>query len=181
MIKDGKVYNDVYSNGNIMCVTSDGGMFTAVAGMTTDEMLERSVRDTYCFGPTLVADGQRFEISGDFNQTYRYQRTAVGMVSPGDYYLVVVDGKGAGGSAGMTYEEIQDVFLDLKCQYAYMMDGGGSSTLVFKGRVLNTLTDGGNERPCADILYFIDAGDGAEGNDIVIHEDEAMLRPGSQK
>lgn len=180
MIKDGEIYNDVYSNGNIMCVTSDGGMFTAVAGMTTQEMLERSVRDTYCFGPTLVEGGKRYEISNQFNQTYRYQRTAVGMVSPGDYYLVVVDGKGAGGSAGMTYEEIQDVFLDLECQYAYMMDGGGSSTLVFKGRVLNTLTDGGRERPCADILYFIDVGDGGEGDDIIIHEDEAMLRPPSR-
>lgn len=180
MIKEGEVYNDVYSNGNIMCVTSDGGMFTAVAGMTTEEMLNRSVIDTYCFGPTLVENGQRYEISGDFNQTYRYQRTAVGMVSPGDYYIVVVDGKGAGGSEGMTYEEIQDVFLDLDCQYAYMMDGGGSTTLVFKGRVINSLTDGGRERPVADILYFIDAGDGGEGDNIVIHEDEAMLRPGSE-
>lgn len=179
MIKEGKVYNDVYSNGNIMCVTSDGGMFTAIAGMTTEEMLNRSVIDTYCFGPTLVENGQRYEISGDFNQTYRYQRTAVGMVSPGDYYIVVVDGKGAGGSEGMTYEEIQDVFLDLNCQYAYMMDGGGSTTLVFKGRIINSLTDGGRERPVADILYFIDAGDGGEGDDIVIHEDEAMLRPSS--
>lgn len=180
MIKGGEIYSDIYSNGNIMCVTSDGGMFTAAAGMTTREMLERSVWDTYCFGPTLVEGGERYQISNQFNQTYRYQRTAVGMVSPGNYYLVVVDGKGAGGSAGMTYEEIQDVFLDLDCEYAYMMDGGGSSTLVFKGNVLNTLTDGGRERPCADILYFIDVGDGGEGDAIVVHEDEAMLRPPSQ-
>ena len=26
MIKNGKIYNDVYSNGNIFCVTQDGGM-----------------------------------------------------------------------------------------------------------------------------------------------------------
>lgn len=82
----------------------------------------------------------------------------------------------------MTYEELQQVFLDLGCQYAYHLDGGGSTTLVFKGRVLNMLTDsGGKERPCADILYFIDAGDGAEGDEILIHEDEAMIRrPGGK-
>lgn len=176
MIKEGEVYSDVYSNGNIMCVTSDGGMFTAVAGMTTEDMLNRGVRDTYCFGPTLVEEGKAYEITAAFQQTYRYQRSAVGMVSPGDYYIVVVDGKGSGGSQGMTYEEIQQVFLDLNCQYAYNMDGGGSTTLVFKGRVLNALTDG-NERPCADILYFIDAGDGGEGDEIIVHEDEAMLQP----
>ena len=27
------------------------------------------------------------------------------------------------------------------------------------------------ERPCGDILYFIDVGNGAEGEEIVIHED----------
>lgn len=179
MIKNGKIYNDVYSNGNIFCVTQDGGMFTAAAGMTAEDMLNRGVKDTYCFGPTLVENGKASEISGQFTQTARYQRTAVGMVHPGEYYLVAVDGKGAGGSEGMTYQELQQVFLDLGCEYAYHLDGGGSTTLVFKGRVLNMLTDGGKERPCGDILYFIDVGNGAEGEEIVIHEDEAMIRPSS--
>lgn len=178
MIKGGEIYNDVYSNGNIMCVTTDGGMFTAVAGMTAQQLLERGVRDTYCFGPTLVENGEAYEISGAFRETYRYQRSAVGMVSPGDYYIVSVDGKGASGSQGMNYEELQKIFLDLGCQYAYNLDGGGSTTLVFKGRVLNSLTDG-RERSVADILYFIDVGDGLEGDEIIVHEDEAMLKPPS--
>lgn len=182
MIKNGKIYNNTYSNGNILCVTGDGGMFTAEAGMTTEEMLNRNVKDTYCFGPTLIEEEKAAVIDSRFRQRTRYQRMAVGMVSPGNYYLVAVDGKGAGGSQGMIYEELQQVFLDLGCQYAYHLDGGGSTTLVFKGRVLNMLTDsGGKERPCADILYFIDAGDGAEGEEILIHEDEAMIRrPGGE-
>lgn len=180
MIKGGVVYNDVYSNGNIFCITGDGGMFTADAGMTTEDMLNRDVQDTYCFGPTLVDGGKAAEISDQFHQTARYQRTAVGMVSPGEYYIVVVDGKGAGGSQGMTYEELTQVFLDLNCDYAYNLDGGGSSTLVFKGRVINTLTDGsGVERACGDILYIIDADDSAEGSEIVVHKDEGMLKPSS--
>lgn len=176
MIKGGRIYNDVYSNGNIFCVTEDGGMFTAAAGMTTKDLLNRGVQDTYYFGPTLVENGEASGISGQFHQTSRYQRAAVGMVSPGDYYLVVVDGKGYGGSQGMTYQELQQVFLDLGCDYAYNLDGGGSATLVFKGRVLNMLTDNGKERACGDILYFVDAGNGSEGKDIVVHEDEGMIR-----
>ena len=97
------------------------------------------------------------------------------MVSPGDYYLVVVDGKGADGSQGMSYQELQQTFLDLGCDYAYNMDGGGSATLVFKGKVLNDLTDNGKERPCGDILYFVDAGEGSEGDEIIVHEDEGMI------
>lgn len=176
MIKSGEIYNDIYSNGNIMCVTQDGGMFTAPLAMTTEEMISRGVKDTYCFGPTLVENGESYEISGDFNQTYRYQRTAVGMVSPGEYYIIIVEK--AGESQGMTYTELQQVFLELGCDYAYNLDGGGSTTLVFKGRILNSLTDGA-ERPCGDILYFIDAGDGGEGEEIIIHEDEGMLKPSS--
>lgn len=177
MIKGGKIYADLPSNGNIFCVTGDGGMFTATAGLTARQLQKRNVKDTYCFGPTLVEGGEKYPISGDFQQTYRYQRTAVGMVNPGEYYLVAVQGGGAKGSKGMTYEELQEVFLDLGCDYAYNLDGGGSTTLVFKGRILNVLTDAAGERPCGDILYFIDAGDGHEGEDILVHEEEAMLLP----
>lgn len=177
MIKGGKIYKNLPSNGNIMCVTKEGGMFTAAAGLTARQLLKRNVKDTYCFGPTLAEGGEKYPISGDFQQTYRYQRTAVGMVNPGEYYLVAVQGNGAGGSKGMTYEELQEVFLDLGCDYAYNLDGGGSVTLVFKGRILNALTDAAGERPCGDILYFIDAGDGQEGEEIVVHEEEAMLLP----
>ena len=176
MIKSGEIYNDIYSNGNIMCVTQDGGMFTAPLAMTTEEMISRGVKDTYCFGPTLVENGEAYEISGAFNQTYRYQRTAVGMVSPGEYYIIIVEK--AGESQGMTYTELQQIFLELGCDYAYNLDGGGSTTLIFKGRIINSLTDGA-ERPCGDILYFIDAGDGGEGEEIIIHEDEGMLKPSS--
>ena len=34
------------------------------------------------------------------------------------------------------------------------------------------LTDKGKERACGDILYFVDAGSGSEGKDIVVHEEE---------
>ena len=63
MIKDGRVYNDVSSNGNIFCVTEDGGMFTAASGMKTKDLLNRGVQDTYCFGTTLVENGKACEIS----------------------------------------------------------------------------------------------------------------------
>ena len=140
MIKSGEIYSDIYSNGNVMCVTQDGGMFTAPLAMTTEEMISRGVKDTFCFGPTLVEQGKAYEISGAFNQTYRYQRTAVGMISPGEYYIIIVEK--AGESQGMTYTELQQVFLELGCDYAYNLDGGGSTTLVFKGRIINSLTDG---------------------------------------
>ncbi len=77
------------------------------------------------------------------------------MVHPGEYYLVAVDGKGAGGSEGMTHQELQQVFLDLGCEYAYHLDRGGSTTLVFKRRVLNMLTDGGENVPVVTFCILL--------------------------
>ena len=39
------------------------------------------------------------------------------------------------------------------CTYAYNLDGGGSATLYFNGKVMNKLI-GNTQRPCADFLYF---------------------------
>mgnify|MGYP000913436849 CR=1 FL=1 len=61
-----------------------------------------------------------------------YQRAAVGMVSPGDYYLVVVDGKGYGGSQGMTYQELQQVFPPDAMRFAVdkVRESGNENVMV---------------------------------------------------
>ena len=46
-----------------------------------------------------------------------------------------------------------DIFKSYGCTYAYNLDGGGSATLYFNGKVMNKLI-GNTQRPCADFLYF---------------------------
>ena len=43
--------------------------------------------------------------------------------------------------------------LSLNCETAYNMDGGGSSTFYFNGKILNTPSNG-DERPVSDIVYI---------------------------
>ncbi|WP_251033310.1 phosphodiester glycosidase family protein [Bacillus sp. ISL-75] len=50
--------------------------------------------------------------------------------------------------------EFAQVFEDLGCTKAYNLDGGGSSTMYFKGRVVNNPLGKGQERGVSDILYI---------------------------
>ena len=58
----------------------------------------------------------------------------------------------------MTYTEVRDVLLENGCTFGKCMDGGGSSTLVFEGDIVNTPASDG-ERPASDFLYFIEEGE----------------------
>ena len=70
LIKNGEVYTNVPSNMNIMCITQDGSMYTAAGGLMAEDLIARTVQHTFCFGPTLVMNGEAFEPEkgGDFRE-----------------------------------------------------------------------------------------------------------------
>jgi phosphodiester glycosidase len=66
----------------------------------------------------------------------RHPRSAVGM-SDRDLYLVCCDGRRSDVDAGLTLEELADFMLVLGCRDAMNLDGGGSTTLIHRGHLLN--------------------------------------------
>jgi hypothetical protein len=75
----------------------------------------------------------------------RHPRTAIGVDGEGHLYLVVVDGRSA-SSVGMTLPELQRYLAGFKLRNAINLDGGGSSTLVLEGAVMNVPSDGHQRR-----------------------------------
>nr|WP_258168848.1 phosphodiester glycosidase family protein [Paenibacillus sp. AR247] len=67
--------------------------------------------------------------------------------------FVVVDGRQQNYSRGMTLNEFANLFEDLGATEAYNLDGGGSSTMYFMGRVVNSPGGKGQERGVSDIIY----------------------------
>ena len=65
-------------------------------------------------------------------------RTFIGFKEDGTGFICVVDGRGAGGSAGITVNQEAQLASVLGAQYALELDGGGSSTMVV--RINDTLT-----------------------------------------
>ena len=76
----------------------------------------------------------------------------IGIRPDGTIILMVVDGRQEGAD-GMSPAELAWSCRMLDMSSALNLDGGGSATLYFNGKVMNKLIDD-VERPCADFLYF---------------------------
>ncbi len=147
-IKNGKIYGDYMTSYSVMAVKKDGTIYTPRQGLMGKDLLRAGVKDTYNFGPVLIRDGKA---QPAWSETSKYYpRTAIGMVKPNDYVLLVTD---TGNYSGLNHWDMVNIFQSYGCRYAYNLDGGGSSTLYYNGKVMNKLI-GGSQRPCADFLYF---------------------------
>ena len=108
-------------------------------------------------GPRLLADG-RYVGGERFTTAFlnrRHPRTALARLADGRLILVVVDGRQPYHSLGMTLPELATYLRTLGATDAVNLDGGGSSTLVVRGTVVNLPSDEGGERPVADALLVI--------------------------
>ena len=90
------------------------------------------------FGPALIIDGkpQHTETSD------LHPRTAVGQLACGSLLFIVIDGRQAGWSKGITVNDLRDLFMERGAVNAFNLDGGGSATMVYEGKVLNKPSDG---------------------------------------
>lgn len=86
-------------------------------------------------------------------------RTAAGVTSNNVVYFIIVDGRQANYSNGMSFSNLSDVFFALGVKDAINFDGGGSSTLVVKEndewRVKNKPSDG-SQRMVANAWTIVD-------------------------
>jgi len=109
------------------------------------------------FGPSLIENGQvTVSTNSEVSQSMTSNpRTAIGQISPLHYIIIVSDGR-TSKSEGLSLLELAQEFKDRGSTTAYNLDGGGSSTMYFNGRVINNPTDGKTtgEREVSDIVYF---------------------------
>lgn len=163
LIRNGVVYRDEAAREGL-AFYEDGTMKTYDETSTSaEELLAQGVIDTFSFGPSLLEDGKAIDDftnvkidknMGNSSIQNSNPRTGVGIISPNHYVFVVVDGRKEGYSKGMTLNEFANLFEELGCTEAYNVDGGGSSTMYFMGRVVNNPLGKNQEREISDILYF---------------------------
>jgi hypothetical protein len=130
------------------CVVSDDG--AGVRIVARDEAPERPEGDLLQAGPLLVADGavafdpeadhEGFsaaaeQFDSDITQD-RHPRAAFGL-SEDALITVACDGRRTNVDAGLSMLELARVMVDLGAERAINLDGGGSTTLVHRGHLLN--------------------------------------------
>jgi hypothetical protein len=119
--------------------------------------LLRGIRSAISGGPVLVhegkqarirrADSESFQVTSMFE---RHPRTCIGW-NEQYFFLVEVDGRQRGLSMGMTLDELSKYLLKLGCTEGMNLDGGGSATLWYNGRIRNSPCEG-REREVANSL-----------------------------
>ena len=159
VLRNGRLYRKKVKKQDILCVWADGTM-EVLDGYTSkgDDLAARGAWQVFCFGPGLVTGGEVTvtEKSEVRNSMASNPRTAIGMVEPGHYLFVVSDGR-TEESEGLSLYELAGLMRSLGAVTAYNLDGGGSSSMVFNGRVVNKPTSYGRkvaERGVSDIVYI---------------------------
>jgi hypothetical protein len=88
--------------------------------------------------PTFVSDG--------------HPRTAIARLKSGQILLLTVDGRQPGESVGMSLVMLADLLLEFGAVDAINLDGGGSTTMVIRNKLVNKPSDATGERPVSDAI-----------------------------
>lgn len=111
-------------------------------------------------GPQLIKDG-RVAIEPDEEKiaakfvSDRHPRTAIARLKDGRMLLATVDGRQPGRSVGMSLPEFAGFLLENAVLEAINLDGGGSTTMVVNGKLVNRPSDPTGERPVSDAILIL--------------------------
>ena len=160
VLRNGVLYRASAQSGtDALVIGADGNFRIITEGETSaDTLVREGAWQVLTFGPALINGGQVTVSSSDEvgRAMTSNPRTATGQISEGHYLLVVSDGR-TKESAGLSLRQLAELMQSLGAQIAYNLDGGGSSTMVFQGRVVNNPTTNGRsirERSVSDIVYI---------------------------
>jgi exopolysaccharide biosynthesis protein len=123
----------------------------------SDEPPDPTVCQIVSGSQMIVSNGVALDYTSRF-ATNRHPRTAAGIDRTGTRLtLMVVDGRQPKLSIGMTLHELSNEMIRLGCYNSINLDGGGSSTMVYRDpnthslKVLNSPSDT-KERSVAEVL-----------------------------
>ena len=160
VIRNGVLYRDIpRADTDFLCIMADGSFFLTTSDeYSAQELLDMGAWQCFMFGPRLIENGivtvdENSEVARAMASN---PRTAIGIVDDLHYLFVVSDGR-TSESDGLSLSELASFMRGLGAQTAYNLDGGGSSTMVFNGSLINNPTTSGRsikERSVSDIVYI---------------------------
>lgn len=160
VLRNGVLYRSTAAKNQEDLVIYADGSFQIIneSEVTAEELLADGAVQILSFGPALVTDGEiAVSTTEEVGQAKSSNpRTAIGVIDDLHYIFVVSDGR-TDESEGLSLYELASFMESLGAETAYNLDGGGSSTMVFNGILINNPTSTGNsirERSVSDIVYI---------------------------
>ena len=118
--------------------------------------------DAIAGNPVLVANGRNVAYDCPNPFCKENPRTGIGVTRSGRILMVTVDGRQRRRSHGMNLWQFARFFRILGATDALNLDGGGSTTMVVKGSVINRPSDPGGERAVSSSILVVPGGDTGE-------------------
>lgn len=161
VLRNGVLYRDFSGDSDDQSlIIKEDGSFAFENGNTGNgnELLENGAKQILSFGPALLIDGViNVDTNDEVDKAMRNNpRTAIAWYGEYHYAFIVADGR-TNESTGLSLYELASFAKELGANDVYNLDGGGSSTMYFNGRVVNKPTTNGNrmsEREVSDIVYI---------------------------
>ena len=143
VFRNGVLYRNTSSSGQEDLVIYEDGSFAIIneTDVTGEELLADGAQQVLSFGPALIENGTVVVSENDDNLHYMF---------------VVSDGR-TDENAGLSLLQLSEFMKEFGVTTAYNLDGGGSSTMYFNGKVINNPTTNGRsiaERSVSDIVYI---------------------------
>lgn len=160
--RQGKQYR-LKCNGNfdVLVIDDLGDLHIFPAARNQDvEVFSGTIVQGFTFGPGLIIDGvkqtdlARHTFAGGQKAA---QRMCLAQTGPLEYLCISSEGPEDKGSVGLTLDQFCDLVASFEgIVNAYNLDGGSSSTMVFRDQKVNS-PNNPKRRPLCDIIYFASA------------------------
>ena len=142
VISHGKVvsdYVDANMGGGFIGFTDENKLI--LGNMSKNDALRMNYRDAIEFGPYLIVNGKRSFIRGNGGWGIA-PRSAIGQRQDGIVLFLVINGRLV-NSIGADMVDLTDIMENYGAYNAANLDGGSSSELVIKNKIINTPVAGG--------------------------------------
>jgi exopolysaccharide biosynthesis protein len=141
--KGKKVIGDEKAKHDIVGFTKDGVLISG--RYTYDEMKKLGVQEAVSFLPRLIVNGKPMITEGDGGWGVA-PRTAIAQKADGTVMFLVIDGR-AIHSFGATLKDVQEELLKRGAVNAVNLDGGSSSSMYYRGKIITNPSGMVGEKP----------------------------------
>lgn len=134
---------------NVIAFTKGGEL--VVGDHSIVELKKLNVQEAMCFRkPNIIINGVR-QVKNKVEEG-RNPRTAVGQKADGTIIFLVIDGRKI-TTPGASLYDVQEIMMERGAINAGALDGGYSSTMYYKGSVINSPNAWDGERSVATAFY----------------------------
>lgn len=118
---------------SIIGIDKDG--LLVIGKYTPYQLMQNKVMEAVTFGPQIIKNGKSL-VRGNGGWGIA-PRTIIGQTSDGTILMLVIDGRQI-SSVGATLKDVAEIMLDYGAVNAANLDGGSSTTMFYKGKVINS-------------------------------------------